>query len=281
MTSLVPELPPWFCHLVERLLSKDPHQRFASANEVRLLMEECLSHLRQPTKNPLPVSLTRLDDERTATSQGATNAMRSSDSAYLEAARLVWQAFGNMLLGRSIDVEGRLLRFDADSNSATAGAMPPGSTPTRVVRTEMSPWKGIIWLPVWFLCLVTPIQILIDLMNLVPTSKVELQNSSFVLIIRVLVYTFEAVLFGLIAAQFSVAVIPKRWLRPLVALWILVLPYLLARTISDLLMNQLEQTFSLLPTKLTSDVIGAYLLLAIISAIAYSLILRRPEKSLP
>ena len=57
MASLVPELPPWFCHIVERLLSKDPAQRFASASEVSRLLEQCLSHLQQPTSVPLPASL--------------------------------------------------------------------------------------------------------------------------------------------------------------------------------------------------------------------------------
>ena len=55
--SLAPELPPWFSHIVERLLSKDPAQRLTSANEVALLLEQCLSHLQQPTSVPLPVSL--------------------------------------------------------------------------------------------------------------------------------------------------------------------------------------------------------------------------------
>ncbi len=57
MASLVPELPPWFGHIVERLLSKDPAQRFASAGEVSQLLEQCLSHLQQPTSVPLPASL--------------------------------------------------------------------------------------------------------------------------------------------------------------------------------------------------------------------------------
>lgn len=57
MASLVPELPPWFSHIVERLRSKDPAQRFASASEVSQLLEQCLSHLQQPTSVPLPASL--------------------------------------------------------------------------------------------------------------------------------------------------------------------------------------------------------------------------------
>ena len=54
MASLVPELPPWFSHIVERLLSKDPVQRFASASEVSQLLEQCLSHVQQPTTVELP-----------------------------------------------------------------------------------------------------------------------------------------------------------------------------------------------------------------------------------
>lgn len=57
MTSLVPDLPPWFKGIVERLLAKDPAQRFASASEVNQLLEQCLSHLQQPGSVPLPASL--------------------------------------------------------------------------------------------------------------------------------------------------------------------------------------------------------------------------------
>lgn len=57
IASLAPELPPWFSYIVERLLSKDPAQRFASASEVSQLLEACLSHLQQPTAVPLPSSI--------------------------------------------------------------------------------------------------------------------------------------------------------------------------------------------------------------------------------
>ena len=58
LSSLAPELPPWFSRIVERLLSKDPAQRFGSANEVKQVLEECLSHLQQPASAELPKSLT-------------------------------------------------------------------------------------------------------------------------------------------------------------------------------------------------------------------------------
>lgn len=57
MASVVPELPPWFNHIVDRLLSKDPARRFASASEVEKLLEQCLSHVQQPTSVPLPESV--------------------------------------------------------------------------------------------------------------------------------------------------------------------------------------------------------------------------------
>lgn len=57
MASLDPKLPPWFNGIVERLLSKEPAQRFASASEVSDLLERCLSHLQQPASVPLPSGL--------------------------------------------------------------------------------------------------------------------------------------------------------------------------------------------------------------------------------
>jgi len=55
--SLNPELPPWFIAIVDRLLRKDPSQRFASAKGVSELLENCLAHLQQPGSVPLPAAL--------------------------------------------------------------------------------------------------------------------------------------------------------------------------------------------------------------------------------
>jgi predicted Zn-dependent peptidase len=57
MASLNPELPPWFCAVVERLLQKDPARRLSSAQEVSDLLENCLAHVQQPADAPLPASL--------------------------------------------------------------------------------------------------------------------------------------------------------------------------------------------------------------------------------
>ncbi|MHB1037935.1 MAG: protein kinase domain-containing protein [Pirellulales bacterium] len=55
--ALNPELPPWFIGIVQRLLEKDPSQRFRSAKEVSELLEGCLAHVQQPASVPLPEAL--------------------------------------------------------------------------------------------------------------------------------------------------------------------------------------------------------------------------------
>ncbi len=51
------DVPSWLCSVIDRLLSKDAAQRFGSAEEVASLLEECLAHVQQPTKVPLPETL--------------------------------------------------------------------------------------------------------------------------------------------------------------------------------------------------------------------------------
>lgn len=48
MTSLNPELPPWFIQIVERLLEKDPSRRIGSASELSEILAACLAHVQQP-----------------------------------------------------------------------------------------------------------------------------------------------------------------------------------------------------------------------------------------
>jgi len=57
VASIRPDLPPWFGVIVDRLLSKNPTERFGSASEVSQLLEQCLSHLQQPSSMPLPTSV--------------------------------------------------------------------------------------------------------------------------------------------------------------------------------------------------------------------------------
>ena len=79
---------------------------------------------------------------------------------------------------------------------------------------------------------------------------------------------------GLAAAQFSVAVTPLRILRPLMSLWILIIPYLLAKQASHIVADWVGQFFSLVPRRLTDET-GTYLSIAILSAILYSFVIRR------
>jgi len=50
-------LPDWLATIVDRLLAKQPSDRFDSAAEVAGLLEACLSHVQQPTVVPLPETI--------------------------------------------------------------------------------------------------------------------------------------------------------------------------------------------------------------------------------
>ena len=49
-----PEIPEWFEAIIRRLHAKNPVERFQTAEELAELLEECLSHVQQPTVVPLP-----------------------------------------------------------------------------------------------------------------------------------------------------------------------------------------------------------------------------------
>lgn len=52
-----PDVPAWFETIVDRLLAKDPADRFATAAEVADVLERCLAHVQQPLSAPLPDGL--------------------------------------------------------------------------------------------------------------------------------------------------------------------------------------------------------------------------------
>jgi uncharacterized protein (TIGR03067 family) len=52
-----PEIPGWCCDIVNKLMAKQPQDRFVSAEEVAGLLEECLAHVQQPMSVPLPQTL--------------------------------------------------------------------------------------------------------------------------------------------------------------------------------------------------------------------------------
>jgi serine/threonine protein kinase len=49
-----PEIPLWFCRIVEKLHAKNPADRFPSAGELADLLDRWLAHLRQPALIPPP-----------------------------------------------------------------------------------------------------------------------------------------------------------------------------------------------------------------------------------
>lgn len=52
--ELNPEIPQWLCRIIERLMAKDPVDRFSDAAEVAHILEQCLAHLQQPEVVALP-----------------------------------------------------------------------------------------------------------------------------------------------------------------------------------------------------------------------------------
>lgn len=55
--DLNPEMPDWFCSIVNRLLRKSPDARYATADEVGNLLEQCLAHVQHPHAARLPKRL--------------------------------------------------------------------------------------------------------------------------------------------------------------------------------------------------------------------------------
>lgn len=55
--ELSPETPAWMVALVEQLMAKKKEDRFATAKEVLVLLDACLSHVQQPLSNPIPSKL--------------------------------------------------------------------------------------------------------------------------------------------------------------------------------------------------------------------------------
>jgi serine/threonine-protein kinase len=49
-----PDVPAWLTAIIDKLLAKKPADRFRSAEEVAVLLEQCLAHVQQPTATHLP-----------------------------------------------------------------------------------------------------------------------------------------------------------------------------------------------------------------------------------
>lgn len=53
------EIPAWLCNIVRRLMAKSPADRFAAAERVAQLLEECLAHVHAPKLHRLPTCLAK------------------------------------------------------------------------------------------------------------------------------------------------------------------------------------------------------------------------------
>ena len=63
------DIPEWLCAIIGKLMSKQPEDRFDSAEQVAELLEDCLAHVQEPTTTPLPAPVAELAksfDSRTA-----------------------------------------------------------------------------------------------------------------------------------------------------------------------------------------------------------------------
>ena len=138
MVSLNPELPPWFCAIVDRLLEKDSSRRFNSAQEVSDLLEGCLAHVQRPAAVPLPASLA----PHAARGFRISNTPRKGAIAMMGAlgfavlGMVLWQAAngpdGNVDTGRPAE-ESATAPGDSDREAAAA-EKPEVLSPLQVVE---------------------------------------------------------------------------------------------------------------------------------------------------
>lgn len=136
-----PAVPGWLERLVERLLAKDPADRYASAAEVAALLERCLAHVQQPTLVRLPEELVKQASGRSWRSCVAVVGRRGTIAAAIAAAMfgaatVKWFAFPPLPVQRSsreaghagAAVQRRIDSEDGDSvDAAGAAANPPSA----------------------------------------------------------------------------------------------------------------------------------------------------------
>jgi serine/threonine protein kinase/predicted RNA-binding Zn-ribbon protein involved in translation (DUF1610 family) len=88
--ELNPEVPAWLEMFIDRLLAKDPAQRFQTAAEVASLLEGYLAHLRQPRTVPAPT----LSPTTRNVAKRRTRRLLGLTGAVLGVAAMGWLALG-------------------------------------------------------------------------------------------------------------------------------------------------------------------------------------------
>jgi eukaryotic-like serine/threonine-protein kinase len=77
------DVPGWLAALVEKLLAKQPADRFASAAEIAELTEQCLAHVQQPATTPLPPACRERPPWRSAASATKATLTQRGPAAWL------------------------------------------------------------------------------------------------------------------------------------------------------------------------------------------------------
>jgi hypothetical protein len=99
-----PDVPGWLAAITDRLLEKDPDDRFQSAEEVCDLLGECLAHVQDPTVNPLPASLPAKDAAKRRRSSPKTPAAAPRGRRWAVAAAVLIGALALVTLSEATGV---------------------------------------------------------------------------------------------------------------------------------------------------------------------------------
>ncbi|MEM9586152.1 MAG: serine/threonine-protein kinase [Planctomycetota bacterium] len=97
---LNPDLPYWLVAIVEKLMEKDPEDRFQSAGELVTLLQEHLDHLQRPESHPAPLPLKRgKRPHRIRESEAATKQLRvtAREMSLLSTVSIGWGVTGLLL----------------------------------------------------------------------------------------------------------------------------------------------------------------------------------------
>ncbi|MAG94664.1 MAG: hypothetical protein CMJ48_13095, partial [Planctomycetaceae bacterium] len=87
-----PDIPGWLAAIIDKLLAKDPDQRFGSATEVAELLGQHLAHIQQPSEVPQPVPVLQTVDR----SRPGHATRRSTAKRWVAAAILLLALFGSL-----------------------------------------------------------------------------------------------------------------------------------------------------------------------------------------
>lgn len=60
------DIPEWLCIIIARLMSKSPSDRYASADDVATILEQCIAHVQDPMQHSLPDAAKELEPKKKA-----------------------------------------------------------------------------------------------------------------------------------------------------------------------------------------------------------------------